>query len=78
MRGTAHELAARFAQPPKGEITIVVGAAPESVRVDTAGADAPVAVVSELVAAGVPRRQAAELVARLSGLPRNRLYDASL
>ena len=39
----------------------------------------PVAVVAELVAAGVPRRRAAdELVARLTGVPRNRLYESSL
>jgi hypothetical protein len=37
-----------------------------------------VAVVGELVAAGVPRRRAAELVSRLTGVPRNRLYESSL
>ena len=38
----------------------------------------PARAVSELVAAGVPRRQAADLVARLTGRPRNRLYRDSL
>jgi hypothetical protein len=37
-----------------------------------------VAAVGELVAAGVPRRQAADVVARLSRLSRNTLYAKSL
>ena len=36
------------------------------------------AVAEELVAAGVARRQAADLVARLTGVSRNRLYRGSL
>jgi 16S rRNA (cytidine1402-2'-O)-methyltransferase len=73
-RGTADELAARFATPPKGEITLVLGAG------EAAAADQSQAVeaVAELVAAGLARKQAVELVARLTGLPRNRLYRASL
>ena len=45
-----------------------------------AAAEAAKAVdaVAELVAAGAPRRVAAEVVARLTGVPRNRLYRASL
>jgi len=74
VRGPAAEVAARFAEPPKGEITLVVG--PAAARpVDEGEA---LAAVAELVAAGVPRRQAAALVSRLAGVPRNRLYDASL
>ena len=34
--------------------------------------------VAELVEAGVPRRRAAELVSRLTGVARNRLYRGSL
>jgi sugar-specific transcriptional regulator TrmB len=34
--------------------------------------------VAELVAAGQSRRSAAELVSRLTGIPRNRLYEHSL
>jgi 16S rRNA (cytidine1402-2'-O)-methyltransferase len=77
-RGSAAELAARFAEPPKGEITLVIGggeAAAPAGAADEAGA---VTAVSELVAEGVPRRRAAELVAQLSGVPRNRLYRRSL
>jgi 16S rRNA (cytidine1402-2'-O)-methyltransferase len=72
-RGTAPELAERFAEPPKGEITLVLGGAARVA--DEAG---PLAAVAELVAAGVPRKQAAELVARLTGVARNRLYRGSL
>jgi len=45
-----------------------------------AGADetGAIAAVAELVARGVPRRRAAELVSELSGVPRNRLYERSL
>jgi 16S rRNA (cytidine1402-2'-O)-methyltransferase len=72
-RGTAGELAERFAEGARGEITLVVGggrAEPDSAA--AAGA------MTELVAAGVPRRQAAELVARLTGVGRNALYRDSL
>jgi hypothetical protein len=34
--------------------------------------------VRELVAAGTPRRTAADVVARLSGVPRNDLYGGTL
>ena len=73
-RGTLAELAARFVEPVRGEVTLVLGAGAAA-----AGDDAPAAgAVAELVEAGLPRRQAADLVARLTGLPRNRLYRSSL
>jgi 16S rRNA (cytidine1402-2'-O)-methyltransferase len=74
VRGPAHEVAARFPSAPKGEVTIVLGPAAPRAKPDPEGLRA----VDELVAAGVPRRQAAEIAARLAGLPRNRLYRASL
>jgi 16S rRNA (cytidine1402-2'-O)-methyltransferase len=73
VRGTAAEVAARFPEPPKGEIVLVLGAAAADVD-DTAGA----AAVAELVSAGVPRRQAADIVARLTGGSRNALFRNSL
>jgi 16S rRNA (cytidine1402-2'-O)-methyltransferase len=76
VRGPARAVAARFDEPPKGEVTLVVGAA-ERVRVEGEDLEA-LAVVGELVAAGLPRRRATEVVARLTGLPRNRLYRESL
>jgi 16S rRNA (cytidine1402-2'-O)-methyltransferase len=72
-RGSLGELAARFSEPVRGEVTVVLGAA------TAAPDDAPaVEAVAELVAAGVSRKQAAEVVTRLSGVPRNRLYRSSL
>jgi 16S rRNA (cytidine1402-2'-O)-methyltransferase len=73
-RGTAAELAEQFAQPPKGEITLVIGPAPAR-EVDEAAA---LAAVAELVEAGLPRKRAAGLVAELTGAARNRLYRGSL
>jgi 16S rRNA (cytidine1402-2'-O)-methyltransferase len=73
VRGSAAELAERFASPPKGEIALVVGpsaAAPED--------EAALSAVAELVESGLPRRRAADLVARLTGVARNRLYRGSL
>ena len=74
VRGTAAELAERFSRPPKGEITLVLGPG-----VATAAGEGPaLEAVAELVAAGVPRKRAAEIVSRLTGVARNRLYKQSL
>ncbi len=72
-RGTAQELAARFEAAPKGEITLVIDAARAELDV-AAARDA----VGELVAAGTPRRVAADVVARLTGAARNDLYRSTL
>jgi 16S rRNA (cytidine1402-2'-O)-methyltransferase len=74
VRGTAAELAGRFETPPKGEITLVLGPGSTPVGDD----DSALAAVAELVAAGLPRRRAAEIVSSLVGIPRNRLYKQSL
>ena len=74
VRGTAAELVSRFAESPKGEITLVVGAAP----VAEPAVDDALAAVAELVDAGVPRKRAAEIVSRLTGVARNALYRGSL
>jgi 16S rRNA (cytidine1402-2'-O)-methyltransferase len=73
VRGSAAEVAERFREPPKGEITLVIGPG------GTAGdGEEAAAAVAELVASGMGRRRAAGLVSRLTGVPRNRLYGASL
>jgi 16S rRNA (cytidine1402-2'-O)-methyltransferase len=73
--GSAEELAARFPEPPKGEITVVLGAAPVGRSGELRDA---VASVGELVAEGVSKSRAVELVAGLTGVPRNELYRESL
>jgi 16S rRNA (cytidine1402-2'-O)-methyltransferase len=74
VRGTAAEVAAQFAEPPKGEITVVFGGA-TALEGDEGDA---LAALSELVEAGARRRQAADVVSRLTGISRNRLYRGSL
>jgi 16S rRNA (cytidine1402-2'-O)-methyltransferase len=73
--GSAKELAARFAEPPRGEISLVIGPAEVGARADLGDA---VAAVGDLVAEGWPRRRAVEFVATLTGVSRNALYRASL
>ena len=74
VRGTAAELAERFLEPPRGEITLVIGAHEAERGTD----DDARAAVAELVEAGAGRRQAADVVARLTGRSRNELYRRSL
>ena len=77
VRGTAGEVAARFAEAPKGEITLVVSAPPAS-RTGDADRSAALAAVADLVAAGTPRRVAAEVVSRFTDTSRNDLYEGTL
>jgi 16S rRNA (cytidine1402-2'-O)-methyltransferase len=77
VRGTAAAVASSFVDAPKGEITLVIGGAPET-PVDGASLAAAVAAVRELVACGHSRRSAVALVASLTEHPRNVLYGASL
>lgn len=76
VRGSLEELAVRFAEPPRGEITLVLGPADRPVTV--VADDATRAAVADLVAAGTPRRTAADVVSRLTGASRNALYRDSL
>ncbi len=76
VRGSASELADRFSEGARGEITLVIGP-PEPVRA-ASDAEEAAAAVAELVAAGISRRTAAGIVGRLVGLSPNRLYRASL
>jgi 16S rRNA (cytidine1402-2'-O)-methyltransferase len=76
VRGTSSAVAAQLRQPVKGEITLVIGPAED--LVEPAEESAASSAVAELVAAGVGRRAAADLVSRLTGVPRNTLYRGSL
>jgi 16S rRNA (cytidine1402-2'-O)-methyltransferase len=75
-RGSLVELAERFRESPRGEITLVVGPSARTEALDVS-AEA-VESVAELVAAGLSRRHAVHLVARVTGVARNTLYRASL
>jgi 16S rRNA (cytidine1402-2'-O)-methyltransferase len=74
VRGAAAELAARYAdEPPRGEIVLVIGGAPERTGADPAAVDA----VRRLVASGARARVAAGVVAELTGGAANALYRAA-
>ena len=75
VHGTARELAERFSGGAKGEITIVIGPAEVSPRL---AEDDAVAAVEKLVAGGLSRRAAADVVSGLTGVARNQLYRRSL
>ncbi len=72
IRGSAGELAARFAEPPRGEIVLVIA---EGAAHERQGAKA-VEAVARLVAAGAKARPAAAVVAELTGGSANQLYRA--
>ena len=72
-RGTVAELATQFAEPPKGEIVVVLGpAAPREVSDDEVAAE----LVDELTA-GTSASDAATTVAKRLGIGRNRVYRIS-
>jgi 16S rRNA (cytidine1402-2'-O)-methyltransferase len=79
-RGTAADLARRFADPPRGEITLVIGPSAQTAAVESEREreEEALAAVRELVDAGIPRRRASELVSRLTGIARNDLYRRTL
>ncbi len=74
VRGTAAELAARYADaPPRGEVVLVLG--PRSVSADE-GEPAGLDALRRLVDAGAHPRKAAGVVAELTGGSANALYRA--
>jgi 16S rRNA (cytidine1402-2'-O)-methyltransferase len=73
VRGTAGELAARYrAEPPRGEVALVVGPAPE----EEGQLEPALEALRRLVAAGAKPRPAAAVVAELTGVGANALYRA--
>jgi 16S rRNA (cytidine1402-2'-O)-methyltransferase len=73
VRGTASELAARYADAEvRGEVVLVVGPAPAEAAALEVGVDA----LRRLVDAGARARPAAGVVAELTGLSANALYRA--
>jgi 16S rRNA (cytidine1402-2'-O)-methyltransferase len=78
VRGTAADLAARYADaPPRGEVVLVVAPAPAGSTGDDELAAAAEAV-ERLVAAGARVRPAAAVVADLTGAGANAVYRAYL
>jgi 16S rRNA (cytidine1402-2'-O)-methyltransferase len=76
VRGTASELAERYAgAPPRGEVVLVVGS-PSDSSATAAGAEAGVDALVRLVEAGAKPRAAAAVVAELTGGSANALYRA--
>jgi 16S rRNA (cytidine1402-2'-O)-methyltransferase len=71
VRGSAAELAERFAEGTRGEVVLVVGAAAAE---DASDVGAAREAVERLVEAGAKRRAAASVVASLTGVPANTLY----
>jgi 16S rRNA (cytidine1402-2'-O)-methyltransferase len=70
-RASASELAAHYSEnPPRGEIVLVVGAAPPG----GARRDEALTALRELVAAGARARPAAAAVSKLTGVRANELY----
>jgi len=75
-RGSASEIAAHYAAaPPRGEVVLVVGAAPPGAGQPDASERA-LAALAALVDAGAGARPAAKVVSELTGVPANRLYRA--
>lgn len=73
-RGTAAELAAKFAEGARGEICIVVeGAVPA-----TASLESGIAQVAALVGGGLRLKEAAAEVAEQTGLSKRDLYEGTL
>jgi 16S rRNA (cytidine1402-2'-O)-methyltransferase len=72
VRGTAREVAERFAEGARGEIVLVLGPAGEA----PSEAAPAIEAVEALVAAGARRRAAAKIVSGLTGIAANRLYRA--
>src|SRR5215216_3337743 len=64
VRGSATEVSARFVDPPRGEVVLVIGPS-EVVERSEDESRAAESALAELVEAGVPRRRAADVVSRL-------------
>jgi 16S rRNA (cytidine1402-2'-O)-methyltransferase len=78
-RGSLRELATRFANGARGEVTIVVGGRPEQPAAAAASLslDLDAAIQAEL-AAGESTRELASRLAELHGVPRREVYARAL
>jgi 16S rRNA (cytidine1402-2'-O)-methyltransferase len=74
-RGTLTELAARFSEPPRGEVVLVIEGAAAPAPADLGEAARQ---VRELTSRGTPRKEAVSAVASETGVSRRALYEESL
>ena len=72
-RGRAEEAIAVFAEPPKGEIVVLVSGTEETNATEITPAVAD--VMAGLLAGGMSVNDAARLLAEITGLPRRQLYQ---
>ena len=72
VRGTLAELAQRFADGARGEVTLVVAGAPPA---DAPSIDDLDAEIRSRLAQGQPSREIASALARETALPRRRVYE---
>jgi 16S rRNA (cytidine1402-2'-O)-methyltransferase len=70
-RGSLGELAERFGEGTKGEVTLVIGGAPEEPACDEAALDARIRI---LVAEGSSPREIAGELAPAAGVPKREIY----
>jgi 16S rRNA (cytidine1402-2'-O)-methyltransferase len=74
VRGSARELAARYADGTRGEVTVVIGAGPTGVKSDVV--EAPIeSRIAELLAHGTSARDVARQLARETGRARREIYS---
>ncbi|MDQ7858233.1 MAG: 16S rRNA (cytidine(1402)-2'-O)-methyltransferase [Armatimonadota bacterium] len=79
LRGTPCEVLARLDERPRGEITLVVEAAPERRNeASAAGREPPARLLERLLAQGLSRRDAARAVAAAYGMPSREVYRLSI
>jgi 16S rRNA (cytidine1402-2'-O)-methyltransferase len=74
-RGTLPELAARFSEPPRGEVVVVIEGAASPAPLNLAEA---VERVRHLTSRGISRKEAVSAVAAETGASRRELYEESL
>jgi 16S rRNA (cytidine1402-2'-O)-methyltransferase len=80
VRGPVEQILVGLPDPVRGEVTLVIAPAPaaEARGVDVDALARGIEAVGTLRGAGAKRSVAVAVVAALTGLPRNRLYDDSL
>ena len=77
LRGTLAELHARVGEGLRGEVTLVIGGAPDDDQ-PVIGDDELVARVRQLIATGVTKKSAIAQVAAAAGRPKREVYQAVL